>query len=1015
MSDARRRYPGARPFEEEQADIFEGRHEATRELYRLVRQEKLVVLYARSGVGKSSLLRAGLLPLLRAESNMVPVFVRLYAAESRAGQSPVATSYLAVQQLAGEQSFLGGLIPEDFSLWRILKEAQLTAGPDRTILLIFDQFEELFSYPPVAQLDFRQQLAEALQPGLPQRYWDILSLYEGQDGPLSDEERQQLQAPLRVHALMAIREDRMHLLGGLSDYLPMISGNWFELRHLNIREASQAIERPAAATGKFVTEPFTYSPAALERILAYLTQGSPDIESTQLQIICDALDQRIADREKRQVTVRNLGDLNNIVGNYYWNCLNRIPGEDQRLLARRLIEEDLIFEPGNRRLSLFGGIIRQRGISADTLRRLVDSHLLRAESDLRGGYNYELSHDSLLPPILRARQDRLQQEEAEAEKWRRQQQEAALQEARRQTEKERRLRAEAETAARQARRRSRIAIFSGLLALAVAIFAVLQYLEARQQRNRARISQQEAEAERSRAEEVLDRIYFHKDEFGAGFDSHARKWGYLDREPRVRIPFEYDFATHFGPYNMAEVEYYGRRYYIDTSNNRYLLARSLTQLQPATGALDLAGEEISMLPPSVANYPGLRMVSLRGSKLTNLRPLQPLTGLILLDLRDTPVRDLSPLAATRQLQWLSVARTEVTDLQPLAGLDSLQWLDFSNSRVSSLAPLRNLRQLRELHAANTAVSDPEPLTDLTRLHSLNLRGTQVADLGPLAGLRELQSLHLDSTRVADLRPLERLTELRTLNLYGTQITSYRSLGNLRKLRWLNLGYTAVRNIRPLAGMQDLEALVLYGTPVRNLHPLRHLKELQVLNLNYAWRVNNLAVIRHLPRLRELNLTSTAISSLEDVVDLPQLRLLEFGRTGVSDLTPLAALSTLEKLYAFEVPVSDAGPLAGLQELRVLSLLGSQISSLQPVGQLRKLQELYLQHTAVNDLEPLSELSELRILYLDGTAVTDLRPLFGLPHLQTLSLQGLNVSPQQIAVLQARLPDCSILGLNPGLK
>lgn len=69
------RYPGVVPFSEQQADLFRGRDKEKAELYNLVVAEQTVVLFAKSGVGKSSLLQAGLFPKLR-KNGYHPIKVR---------------------------------------------------------------------------------------------------------------------------------------------------------------------------------------------------------------------------------------------------------------------------------------------------------------------------------------------------------------------------------------------------------------------------------------------------------------------------------------------------------------------------------------------------------------------------------------------------------------------------------------------------------------------------------------------------------------------------------------------------------------------------------------------------------------------------------------------------------------------------------------------------------------------------------------------------------------------------
>jgi tetratricopeptide (TPR) repeat protein/cellulose biosynthesis protein BcsQ len=62
-------YPGARPFGEEHADVYFGRKEQVDQLAALVREHSFVWLLGPAGCGKTSLLKAGLLPLLRRQAD----------------------------------------------------------------------------------------------------------------------------------------------------------------------------------------------------------------------------------------------------------------------------------------------------------------------------------------------------------------------------------------------------------------------------------------------------------------------------------------------------------------------------------------------------------------------------------------------------------------------------------------------------------------------------------------------------------------------------------------------------------------------------------------------------------------------------------------------------------------------------------------------------------------------------------------------------------------------------------
>jgi len=67
---------GLTPFTEEFSCYFFGRADETAELFRLLKRERLTVLFGQSGLGKTSMLQAGLFPRLR-QADFLPVYTRL--------------------------------------------------------------------------------------------------------------------------------------------------------------------------------------------------------------------------------------------------------------------------------------------------------------------------------------------------------------------------------------------------------------------------------------------------------------------------------------------------------------------------------------------------------------------------------------------------------------------------------------------------------------------------------------------------------------------------------------------------------------------------------------------------------------------------------------------------------------------------------------------------------------------------------------------------------------------------
>ena len=103
---------------------------------------------------------------------------------------------------------------------------------------------------------------------------------------------------------------------------------------------------------------------------------------------------------------------------------------------------------------------------------------------------------------------------------------------------------------------------------------------------------------------------------------------------------------------------------------------------------------------------------------------------------------LADVAQAANIRHLNLSHTGVTDLGPLERLTGLQELDLSNTGVTDLRPLERLTGLQWLYLGETGVTDLGPLERLTGLQSLDLRLTRVTDLGPLERLTGLQWLDL---------------------------------------------------------------------------------------------------------------------------------------------------------------------------------------------------------------------------------------------------------------------------------
>ena len=142
-----------------------------------------------------------------------------------------------------------------------------------------------------------------------------------------------------------------------------------------------------------------------------------EVEPVQLQLVCQYVEELVRARAMRrdgapvEVSEADLGgdsQLQRVLEEFYDRTLASIESPAERRRIQRLCEQRLISSAGRRLTEAAEEIEGKYGVGADTLRRLVDTRLLRPEPRL-GGVFYELSHDTLVEPIRRSRKKRIAQ------------------------------------------------------------------------------------------------------------------------------------------------------------------------------------------------------------------------------------------------------------------------------------------------------------------------------------------------------------------------------------------------------------------------------------------------------------------------------------------------------------------------------------------------------------------------------------------------------------------------------
>jgi hypothetical protein len=344
----------------EDAALFFGRDQEIRQLQRKFHSARLLILHGESGTGKTSLIRAGLLPRLSPES-YVPVYVRALQEPTQAIKEAMVHQ-LGVDRRNLEQSLAAFLAAE-------------TAHLSKTVVLILDQFEEFFLRLPLkVRQRFHQELGACLTV-----------------------------SALDVRILITLRDDNFAHLAEFQDAIPDIFTHEMHLTRLTPGQALAAVVEPAKRVGLTMDETLVS-----KVLLPQLDEAGQDIAPPLLQIVCDALYQQAMNAGRTAIGAEEyaaIGDVRDALGRYLETTLRQFgPVQPQA----RAVLKALVTAEGTKRASFIEELVSRlhtmglemtaTTLERDFLRRLLQARLVRGE-DVNGRTRYELTHDYLAQQI----------------------------------------------------------------------------------------------------------------------------------------------------------------------------------------------------------------------------------------------------------------------------------------------------------------------------------------------------------------------------------------------------------------------------------------------------------------------------------------------------------------------------------------------------------------------------------------------------------------------------------------
>lgn len=348
----------ARPYKfldyytEQDARLFFGREQEVETICSQILAHRAFVLHGRSGVGKSSILRAGLMPRLKALGHVVLVI--------RSFTDPVNQMAAALSQVLGSDAEVN----RDADVTALIRRIE----PGRQVVFFLDQFEEFFL---LLSEDARQHFLNLAR--------DIID------------------HDLPVRLVFALREDLLAEMSQLKTAIPEIFHHEYRLKRLSREQAGRAITEPARAVG------CQYEARLVSRLLDDIGDRG-GVDPPQLQIVCDSLyDCRDQHGAITLDAYERLGGASQMLAGYLERVLHRFDS-DHLQVARKILTELISAEGGRLVLKVaeLGSRLAclDQATAEQVLAELVAARVLRRRRQ-DGAAWIELAHDFLTPEVSR--------------------------------------------------------------------------------------------------------------------------------------------------------------------------------------------------------------------------------------------------------------------------------------------------------------------------------------------------------------------------------------------------------------------------------------------------------------------------------------------------------------------------------------------------------------------------------------------------------------------------------------
>ena len=471
-----------------EGEVIYGRNSEIESLSHYIFNNTQTVLYGKSGIGKSSILNAGIFPLAR-KKGMLPIPIRL---DHNNDASYIEQIRQAIVKSGADVHEIAPVIdPAKETLWEYLHRNIFfdKEGKRAQLLIVLDQFEEIFTLQQdeKTKLAFFNDIADLINDITPlyivnankkqnvgeDKAREVTDSLDDIDIDLDIEETSALANENKYlqkidhHFVFTLREDFLSYLERYTAYIPSMKSNRYALMPLNEEQAADIIMKPVEGLiDKSVAE------LIIQRVTGrrdFILDGIPEIEvdAAVLSLYLSRIFIKKGDNETITADIVNQFS-NDIIKDFYEESVATLPQEEIEEIEDQLLTYD------GRRNNVSRGDLMREGVSYGVIKTLVEDKKLLRQFSYQDDIRIEFMHD-ILCPIVNERIEKREEARKKAEEQRimEEQQRLILAEEKRKREEIEQLAWEQRKAAMDQRRKIRVRVTISLALIAVIATIVL--------------------------------------------------------------------------------------------------------------------------------------------------------------------------------------------------------------------------------------------------------------------------------------------------------------------------------------------------------------------------------------------------------------------------------------------------------------------------------------------------------------------------------------------------------------